>query len=958
MQRFETKERLLDKKKYSYMKEIYYNSVSVFRSAFSKLLSAGLKAVIVTMLFIFCADIQAQSVYSGYNLNFSGGYNGWKARSGIFNSSFNTTNPTYVWNNAYNDPATATADGFPLFVINSNLSETDTRTTSHPLHKIPEGYLKSSQINNHLGNATCSELKYTLDVADSNSLLTFNYAMVLEAPGHTGYQNPTFQIDVVLLNNTNENLSELVDDCAMFEQVGDNSLVDNQTWFSSTAGWSSSWVWCEWQQIAINLGQYEGERVTIRIRLGDCCYTAHGALGYVVASAKEPTITVAGCADEGNIITSAVAPDGFDNYEWFKVDANTSTQSAMATAYSNATILGNEQEFRITEDMMNGQTTQYFAVKLTSPRTQTTRPNCVAYIRTKVDDMRPNMESATYIPVPIESEEDEIGFKFSQVMPRSESFPLIWQSIEFGDDDHADFVKSDAGIWTVDPDVPLSANTRVVLDNTGSVDTVYHIYTPGTYTAKRYAQSVQGDEDNLTYCTRHKDIEVFVAERPSLRLTGTETICYGAKDTIYASSPNNTSEATANYIYKWWYSIDDTASAPVYTGTNFVMTDVTETTQVVCKVEDSQNGFSRFGYYTVNVQAFPDLTLTGDTLLCIGQNANISVEDATGNTVALQWTFIDPAGHPVITNPQTNPVLQFTPTRDTTVFLIAKTSAGCVNYDSIHIYLTIPTVSASISKVCPGDEVILTGAGQHVEDYSFTASPIDASLQENVRSTDPVTVTPMQTTTYTMDGYSIGGCSAQVSTTVTVIPYPIATISVTPPYVDTDEPVLSVSDVSPYGATSHWTFSDGGVSDARTVNYEFHDLNSDSVSIFLLTANELGCTDSTSIRVPIELFAVWMPNAFTPNGDGSNDRFFFMTNNTLEDVKFEIYNRWGTKVYSYEEKQYSFEAIGQDPVQIFGWDGMYKGKYCENGTYVWRLTYRREGNTRVYDQSGTLTLVR
>jgi uncharacterized protein (DUF2249 family) len=41
-----------------------------------------------------------------------------------------------------------------------------------------------------------------------------------------------------------------------------------------------------------------------------------------------------------------------------------------------------------------------------------------------------------------------------------------------------------------------------------------------------------------------------------------------------------------------------------------------------------------------------------------------------------------------------------------------------------------------------------------------------------------------------------------------------------------------------------------------------------------------------------------------------------------------------------------------DMTESLGWDGKYKGKYVENGTYVWRLTYKRAGNTRVYDKSG------
>ena len=126
-------------------------------------------------------------------------------------------------------------------------------------------------------------------------------------------------------------------------------------------------------------------------------------------------------------------------------------------------------------------------------------------------------------------------------------------------------------------------------------------------------------------------------------LVGTDTICFGAKDTIRASSPNNAPEVVANYVYDWWYSVDDTTGAPAHTGTTLFMDNVRENTTVVVRVTDTQNDFFRFGYFDVVVQAFPELTLTGDTLLCIGQNANISASDGTGNTIALQWTFNDRA---------------------------------------------------------------------------------------------------------------------------------------------------------------------------------------------------------------------------------------------------------------------------------------------------------------------------
>jgi hypothetical protein len=233
------------------------------------------------------------------------------------------------------------------------------------LKKVPHnlGYLHSSLINNYYGQTNCSQLSYTMEVNQNNSLLTLNYAMVLEAPGHTLYENPTFQIDVMKHdpNNPALMLNQLVDSCAFFEKVGQNSNVTAEptVWFQT-----GSWVWCKWQQIKINLAKYVGDRITLRIRLGDCCYTAHGAYGYVVAKAEKPTIEVAGCAGDGDTVTLAHAPSGFASYKWFAIPSLTSNQETLAQYDASATTLGTDSVFAVRESMMNGRDAEVFCSKV------------------------------------------------------------------------------------------------------------------------------------------------------------------------------------------------------------------------------------------------------------------------------------------------------------------------------------------------------------------------------------------------------------------------------------------------------------------------------------------------------------------------------------------------------------------------------------------------------------------
>ncbi|MBR1768831.1 MAG: gliding motility-associated C-terminal domain-containing protein [Bacteroidales bacterium] len=923
-----------------------------------------------------CIDfsLQAQNLTRGDNLNFSYGLAGWQGKGGSYAQS-STSAPVWNWTNTYTQINTATdGSGTHLFEVETDTNAYDPYTNGQ-LKKVPTqfGFTRSLKINNNVSSNTpsCALAAYDLLIEEDNCLLSIYYSIVLEAPSHGGYEDPTFQIDVVLTGTETK-----VNDCALFEMQGHTPIPQGSPFqIGSSGSYGSEWMFCPWQQVKINLANYIGESVTVRVRISDCKYEYHAGYGYICCKAEKPTIEVAGCAGMGDTITTATAPDGFESYKWFRVTRTANSQASLGNQEptDDSEILSTDRVFAITEDMMQGQNTQYFAVKLISPRTQTTRPNCVAYIKATVNDIRPNFDAVSYIGVDPMNPRDEIGFKFSEVIQRNEASPLVEQAIAFGDGDSVAFVKdSETWRWSVSDSTPISnGNTRIVIDPASqSIDTVYHVYIPGTYTAKRYATSAYEQEDEegnqeYIYCTRNTDIRFTVSERPSLLLEASDPICMGAGDTIYASSPDNEETLANTYQYFWWKNYSDTTTTPLATGKQLIVNDIMGDTTFVVKVLDPANGFYRFGEITIHTQLFPEISLNGDTMLCMGQTANIEASDATGNTEAMQWSFVNPGPNPRITNPSTNPILSFMPTQDTVVYLICETSAGCIASKSVNIIMTNPKVSADKLKVCPFEEVTLTGS--NALDYSWRAEPMDVSLTEDVRSEEPVVVTPETTTTYTMRGFGSSGCYTERQITVTVVPVPLPVISYTPAYVDAEDPTVSFNDASLYGAYSLWRFSDGGVSNDRTMRYQFKDLSVDSVTVYLKSANEIGqaelltndynCSADTSLTLPVELFAVWVPSAFSPNGDGKNDYFFFQSFNYLEDVVFEVYNRWGTKLYSFEEPAFHLLAIDELMDRI-GWDGTYGGKLVQDGVYVWKLRYRRQGNTRVYQKTGTVMVVK
>ena len=111
--------------------------------------------------------------------------------------------------------------------------------------------------------------------------------------------------------------------------------------------------------------------------------------------------------------------------------------------------------------------------------------------------------------------------------------------------------------------------------------------------------------------------------------------------------------------------------------------------------------------------------------------------------------------------------------------------------------------------------------------------------------------------------------------------------------------------------------------------------------------NIFGCSAYDSIQVRVFRFTpgIFVPTAFTPNGDGRNDFFKPLSIGLKSLDRFTVYNRWGQLVYSNTN-------LKQD-----GWDGTFKGSKQEQATYVWYAEGIDYLNTKL-KRKGYVVLVR
>ena len=121
--------------------------------------------------------------------------------------------------------------------------------------------------------------------------------------------------------------------------------------------------------------------------------------------------------------------------------------------------------------------------------------------------------------------------------------------------------------------------------------------------------------------------------------------------------------------------------------------------------------------------------------------------------------------------------------------------------------------------------------------------------------------------------------------------------------------------------------------------------------VFLSGSDSNGCdvVDEIMIRVILNV-EIYIPNVFSPNGDGSNDEFLFKYNEGIVGIQeVLIFDRWGSHIYT-ADSPFASEAY-------MGWDGTFKGDKVNPGVYVYTIVANIiDGSTRSF--SGDVTVVR
>ena len=343
----------------------------------------------------------------------------------------------------------------------------------------------------------------------------------------------------------------------------------------------------------------------------------------------------------------------------------------------------------------------------------------------------------------------------------------------------------------------------------------------------------------------------------------------------------------------------------------------------------------------VDLLETPFFELSGSHWLCDGESALLE-----SPITALQYQWQDGSADPtmVVTAPGW-------------YWLEVTNADGCTWRDSVEIFGASAFQQTEMAAICTGENYLFEGALLE-NDTSLCMTYTTWQGCDSVRCLElvvtPVLLSETEATLCQGDslyfagtivsesGYYVDsllsqlGCDSVSALLLEVVPRPMLdtdTIWLLP-----ESGQLTLDGGSGF-ALYHWSTGDTG-----------HTLPVvDPGQYGLTVADENGCTTTTTLVVNRRA-DYYIPNAFSPNGDGINDYFTMYPGRSVHRVShLRIYDRWGEEVYGASPLLLDLESRG--------WDGRFEGKPCPNGVYLYWLEVLYEDG-RQEQVTGDVVLLR
>lgn len=728
----------------------------------------------------------------------------------------------------------------------------------------PNGSGYSVKLGNNGGNHQAEGLFYTYAIPASatNFSIVYHYAVVLQSPNHSPYEQPRFR-SLVLNVTDNDTIN-----CVEFDFNPGGSLPGFQL-APNSPPFPNQVMYKNWTPITLDLSAYAGKTIQLQFMTSDCIFSQHFGYAYVDVNSSCDGAIIGSTICQGDTTVTLTAPYGFDTYTWYS--DNTFSQ-----------VIGTGQVLTLNPAPNAGATLPVIITPFPGY-------GCVDTV----------YATLTLAPKPIsDAGTDAIACK--------------WEQVPIGTTPDA----ANNYLWTPAAQVsnPAIANPTGFLAS----------YTPTEFIVKT--------TDKSTGCFSYDTVNIVPkAVDTSLTVNGKTDYCAGENFNTVLSIKNTSTNVQ-------WYNLNSPVAGanavnfiPNTTGTYWAKFD-----QLGCTDTTRQVLFDVFPLPVV------DFAINNKDSQCVTNNAftfvnNSSITD--GTALSYLWTFSDGSS-----STQPSPVKSFNSTGTYGVKLLTSSIHACKDSLSDNFYI-LPNVKANFSRdsACTNRPIHFTNLtnenGSPAVQYAWDFGNGLISTQKNPSD---FIYTPAGTYIAKLSVTALG-CETDVQTVTQTILANNAKYGITYP-----EKLVPLN----YTAAIYARDSVGTVyrwSPATQLNSAtikaptFYAQNDVKYLITISDIHTCITIDTLQIRV-LKKPGWYLPNAFTPNGDGLNDivRPYLIGMKSL--TKFVIYNRLGNAVFSSRRE-------GE------GWDGTYKGRKLDSGAFVWTLEYIDAAGKAVI-QKGSLMLIR
>ncbi|MDO8998597.1 MAG: PKD domain-containing protein [Bacteroidota bacterium] len=416
-----------------------------------------------------------------------------------------------------------------------------------------------------------------------------------------------------------------------------------------------------------------------------------------------------------------------------------------------------------------------------------------------------------------------------------------------------------------------------------------------------------------------------------------------------ATQFNNTTIISGGNITKWRWDFqndgiwDDTISV----NPSIVYPNYGNYNTKLQAVSNYQCAASKINQVIVHANPVANFSTKSTCLGDVTKFTNLSTS-ADGPIISNQWDF---NGDNVVDNLFHSPQFTYTASGSYLVKLEVQTVHGCINVQSKSAYVNPkpnPAFVAPNKEGCTGLCVSFTNSSTisngSISTYQWQFG--DGSLPDY--STNPTHCYKSGNYAVTLKVVSDSGCIGTLIMPdyVIVHPKPFADFKIEPEELDENDPSATISTNAGGAYATSYYINDGSSFGVENFNYTFKNLDKVTPVIFQVVTNKYGCKDTTSRIIKLKpSWIIYVPNTFTPNGDGLNDGFTAKGYN-INKFTLQIYDRWGHLLFETNDIENK-------------WDGRTRNsdEPIKQDIYVWKINVVDIFNKN-HDLTGHVTLLK